>query len=205
MACKPSSSSSLMFARSFLSKPNTKNQRLPLLVATSVRTLPRLPRPAVHGGGGVDVLGQQAEHEAGFLQRVGHVVAVVQQLHQRAPLRLVLGQLARVHHQLVGVALPGLGARGHAQGAIGFAGGGSVVKKRVGLAGRGKRGGVRTLVATNKGNRWFFVFGFEKNERANVSDEELEGLQTIAADLLARTGPQLDEAVADGALQEICQ
>lgn len=83
--------------------------------------------------------------------------------------------------------------------------GGSVVKKRVGLAGRGKRGGVRTLVATNKGNRWFFVFGFEKNERANVSDEELEGLQTIAADLLARTATQLDEAVADGALQEICQ
>lgn len=83
--------------------------------------------------------------------------------------------------------------------------GGSMVKKRVGLAGRGKRGGVRTLVATNKGNRWFFVFGFEKNERANISDEELEGLQLIAADLLARTGPQLDEAVADGALQEICQ
>lgn len=35
--------------------------------------------------------------------------------------------------------------------------------------------------------------------------EELEGLQTIAADLLARTGKQLDEAVADGTLQEICQ
>jgi DNA-binding transcriptional regulator YiaG len=29
--------------------------------------------------------------------------------------------------------------------------------------------------------------------------------ETIAADLLARTGSQLDEAVADGALQEICQ
>lgn len=83
--------------------------------------------------------------------------------------------------------------------------GGNVVKKRVGVAGRGKRGGARTLVATNRGSRWFFVFGFEKNERANISDEELEGLQTIAADLLARTGPQLDEAVADGALQEICQ
>lgn len=49
------------------------------------------------------------------------------------------------------------------------------------------------------------MFGFEKNERANVSDEELEGLQIIAADLLARTGPQLDDAVADGALQEICR
>ena len=64
---------------------------------------------------------------------------------------------------------------------------------------------MRTLVATDKGNRWFFVFGFDKNERANISDEELEGLQAIAADLLARTSPQLDEAVADGALQEICQ
>lgn len=82
--------------------------------------------------------------------------------------------------------------------------GGGIVKKRVGLAGRGKRGGARTLVATNKGSRWFFVFGFEKNERANISDEELEGLQSVAADLLARTARQLDEAIEDLSLQEIC-
>jgi hypothetical protein len=31
--------------------------------------------------------------------------------------------------------------------------GGGIVKKRVPLAGRGKRGGARTLVATNKGSR----------------------------------------------------
>lgn len=47
--------------------------------------------------------------------------------------------------------------------------GGSVFKKRVALPGRGKSGSARTLIATNKGSRWFFVFGFEKNERANVS------------------------------------
>ena len=82
--------------------------------------------------------------------------------------------------------------------------GGGIVKKRVGLAGRGKRGGARTLVATNKGTRWFFVFGFEKNERANISDEELEALQDIAADLLARTARQLNEAIGDNSLQEIC-
>ena len=81
--------------------------------------------------------------------------------------------------------------------------GGGVVKKRIGLAGRGKRGGARTLVATNKGNRWFFVFGFEKNERANIADDELEALRDIAEQLLARTGQQLDEAVEEGALQEI--
>ena len=82
--------------------------------------------------------------------------------------------------------------------------GGGVVKKRVGLAGRGKRGGARVLIATNKGDRWFFVFGFEKNERATIADDELEALQDIAAQLLARNGRQLNEAVKDGSLQEIC-
>ncbi|MEY3146143.1 MAG: hypothetical protein RL342_1814 [Pseudomonadota bacterium] len=76
-----------------------------------------------------------------------------------------------------------------AQGLIDADLGGGVVKKRVGLAGRGKRGGARTLVATNKGNRWFFVFGFEKNDRANIGADELEALQDLAHDLLARTGP----------------
>lgn len=82
--------------------------------------------------------------------------------------------------------------------------GGGVVKKRIGLGGRGKRGGARTLLATNKADQWFFVFGFEKNERASVSDEELEALQQLASDLLARSRRQLDGAVADGALLEIC-
>lgn len=81
--------------------------------------------------------------------------------------------------------------------------GGGVVKKRIGLAGRGKRGGARTLVATNKGNRWFFLFGFEKNERDNIDDDELQALQDYAADWLRRTATQLDEAAADGALLEI--
>ena len=82
--------------------------------------------------------------------------------------------------------------------------GGGLVKKRVALPGRGKSGGARTLLATNKGSRWFFVFGFEKNVRSNISEEELEELQSLAADLLARTTRQLDAAVADGALLEIC-
>ena len=60
------------------------------------------------------------------------------------------------------------------------------------------------MVATNKGSRWFFVFGFEKNERANIGDDELEGLQEIAKELLNRSVAQLNVAVSDGALQEIC-
>lgn len=82
--------------------------------------------------------------------------------------------------------------------------GGDVVKKRVALPGQGKRGGARTLVATRKGSRWFFVFGFEKSERANVTPTELDALQTLAGSLLSLTPVQLDKAVEDGTLQEIC-
>jgi hypothetical protein len=82
--------------------------------------------------------------------------------------------------------------------------GGGLVKKRVGITGRGKRGGARTLIATNKNRRWFFVFGFEKNERSNIDAEELEALQELAAVLLVRTHEALEIALADGALKEIC-
>ena len=77
-------------------------------------------------------------------------------------------------------------------------------KKRVGLPGRGKRGGARTLVATNRGTRWIFVFGFEKNQRANVCGDELETLQELATDLLEQSSKQIEVALRDGSLQEIC-
>ena len=82
--------------------------------------------------------------------------------------------------------------------------GAGVVKKRIALPGLGKSGGARTLLATNKGNRWFFLFGFEKNERANVADDELAALQELAKELLTRSFAELDTAVADGTLLEIC-
>ena len=82
--------------------------------------------------------------------------------------------------------------------------GGGVVKKRVAMPGRGKSGSARTLLATNRASRWFFVFGFEKNERANVSAKEVEALQQLAADLLRLSPGQLDEHVGTDALKEIC-
>ena len=81
--------------------------------------------------------------------------------------------------------------------------GGGIVKKRLALPGRGKSGGARTLVATNRGNRWIFLFGFEKNDRTNVTTKELEALQKIASDLLKLTPKDLDALVAQGELQEI--
>jgi hypothetical protein len=79
--------------------------------------------------------------------------------------------------------------------------GGSIVKKRV--AGRGKSSGARTIVATNFGNHWFFLYGFEKNVRANITDNELDALKEIATDLLALNDDALTYAVAQGKLLEI--
>lgn len=81
--------------------------------------------------------------------------------------------------------------------------GGDVIKKRIGLAGRGKRGGVRTIVVTNRGNRWFFVYGFEKNAVDNISAKAVSGLQDLAVDLLAMDETQLEAAVQKNFIEEI--
>lgn len=47
--------------------------------------------------------------------------------------------------------------------------------------GAGKSGGFRTLIATNRADRWVFVFGFAKNERANIDKDEEVALKKLAA------------------------
>jgi hypothetical protein len=81
--------------------------------------------------------------------------------------------------------------------------GGDVVKKRVALPGRGKRGGARALVAFRHGDKAFFVFGFTKNERANVSGDELKALKTLAKELLSYPAASLARAIQSGELIEI--
>jgi len=81
--------------------------------------------------------------------------------------------------------------------------GGGIVKKRVALPGQGKRGGTRTLLATNRSDRWIFVFGFEKNDRANISGKELEALKMLAGNLLALSAMQIVEAIGRGYLLEV--
>ena len=81
--------------------------------------------------------------------------------------------------------------------------GGHVVKKRVGLRGRGKRGGVRTLVALSQKNKAFFIYGFAKNERANISQRELKALKLLAAELLGYDKLALGQAIEAGELVEV--
>ncbi len=81
--------------------------------------------------------------------------------------------------------------------------GGNVLKKRVSLAGRGKRGGARTLIAYRQGNKAFFVYGFAKNIRANIQGAELKALKAYARVLLSYSADELRKAIKAGALIKI--
>ena len=81
--------------------------------------------------------------------------------------------------------------------------GGGVFKKRIASHSHGKRGGSRALVATNLGDRWFFVFGFAKNERSDLSARELRALKALAADLLQYSDQELQKAHISKVLKEI--
>ncbi len=81
--------------------------------------------------------------------------------------------------------------------------GGQVVKKRVALPGRGKRGSTRTLVAFRQGNKAFFIYGFAKKERTNISDKELRALKMLANELMSYTTATLTKATKAGELIEI--
>jgi hypothetical protein len=82
--------------------------------------------------------------------------------------------------------------------------GGGVYKKRIPMAGRGKRGGARTILGSNLGTRWFFLFGFEKSERATIEPRELVVLQKTAAALLEMDPKLLEYSMVEGELLEIC-
>jgi len=81
--------------------------------------------------------------------------------------------------------------------------GGGVVKKRIARAGEGKRGGYRTILATNLRDRWFFMFGFAKSERDNIREDELKMLRQLAAALVRMDDPAIAEARNRSELVEI--
>ncbi|MBR5346416.1 MAG: type II toxin-antitoxin system RelE/ParE family toxin [Deltaproteobacteria bacterium] len=81
--------------------------------------------------------------------------------------------------------------------------GSGLVKKRVGLSGKGKRGGARTIVATNYCGTWFFLFGYQKNERANISKRDEEVLKLLGAKLLRMNDSLITAAIMAGQIKEI--
>jgi hypothetical protein len=70
--------------------------------------------------------------------------------------------------------------------------GGGVIKQRVARGGQGRSGGYRTIIAFRTADRAIFMFAFAKNERDNVSSDELATLKKIAADWFKVDAAALD-------------
>jgi hypothetical protein len=81
--------------------------------------------------------------------------------------------------------------------------GGGVFKQRVARLGGGKSGGFRTLLAFRAGRSCFFVYGFAKNAKANVTQSELEAVQSYAVLLLGYDETSLAHAIANGELVKL--
>lgn len=81
--------------------------------------------------------------------------------------------------------------------------GGGVIKQRVARPGQGRSGGYRTIILLKTGTRAVFAYGFAKNDRGNIRDDELEALRALAAELLSYDEAALRGAVEAKALMEV--
>lgn len=91
------------------------------------------------------------------------------------------------------------------QGAIDADLGGGVIKQRIARAGEGKSGGSRSIILFRAGSRAVFVYGFEKKERANIRQDELEAFRELAKVVLGYTESEIAQRVKDGAFIELRQ
>jgi len=81
--------------------------------------------------------------------------------------------------------------------------GGNVYKVRVARSGEGKSGGYRVIVLFRSGERTFYVYGFAKSERDNISEKELRKYRKLAKDYFLMTVEQLEEMIKHSQLIEL--
>lgn len=81
--------------------------------------------------------------------------------------------------------------------------GGNVFKKRVALDNRGKSGGARTIIAFKLNNNAFFIYGFSKNARVNITRKENNALKELAKVYFSYDKKEIDHAVKLGELIEV--
>lgn len=78
-----------------------------------------------------------------------------------------------------------------------------LIKQRVPCKGQGRRGGFRVLAAFRPGHRCVLLYGFPKNERDDVEDDELGRWHEVATAYL-QSGPyELEELIRADELREV--
>jgi hypothetical protein len=81
--------------------------------------------------------------------------------------------------------------------------GGNLFKKRIAISGKGKSGGLRTILAFRSGDKSFFVFGFSKNQKANMTEQEKLVYKKLAKLLLSYNDLQIKKAIEHKEIIEV--
>ncbi len=76
-------------------------------------------------------------------------------------------------------------------------------KKRIGNESAGKRSGHRVIVAAKIEQNYFFMYGFQKNEKDNLEEKELKIFKELAKDYVSYSLYQLEIALKAGELQQL--
>ena len=83
--------------------------------------------------------------------------------------------------------------------------GGGVIKQRIARKGQGKSGGYRSLILFKHSDRAFIVFAIAKNDRENITQQELADLRTLAALTLNCSDTELQQLIKTLSLTELTQ
>jgi hypothetical protein len=81
--------------------------------------------------------------------------------------------------------------------------GGGVIKQRIARPNEGKSGGYRSIILFRKGNRAFFVYGFPKKEREDITDFEERKFKEFAKLAFALSDADLARLIEIGTYQEV--
>lgn len=83
--------------------------------------------------------------------------------------------------------------------------GGYLFKKRIARQDGGKSGGYRTILGFRKSDsqRIFFLYGFPKNVRANITTKERSALSANVTALVDAADRQIEELKAKGTILEL--
>jgi hypothetical protein len=83
--------------------------------------------------------------------------------------------------------------------------GGYLFKQRIARRDGGKSGGYRTILGFRKSDskRIFFLYGFPKNARANITSRERAALSANATALIEASDEQIEALKAKGAMVEM--
>jgi hypothetical protein len=81
--------------------------------------------------------------------------------------------------------------------------GGNVYKKRVAKAGQGKSGSTRTIIAFRIEDKAFFIYGFAKNDKDNITNKELEAFKILSNDVLNYSDEKITRLLLTKELVEV--